>query len=160
MFENRALISSVTEDDVCLFHKISGLLHKITPYVLLCGKVRIFANCHSIARTLAETVHELKVVDGYYAGITTDDDSSHVMTHTEHSWLITPDNAIIECFPVGLMSPNPLLIPTKGKYAHAGSGYYLTSQKLAEEICRKIVNRTMFRQVRVIRKIIMQHYLQ
>ena len=79
-------------------------------------------NCHSICRALAIIIPQLKVVDGLFLGLSQKKSSKAVRAN--HSWLLTPDRAIIDPYPVGIISMSPLLVPTKGKYSSFYSGFF------------------------------------
>lgn len=61
--------------------------------------------------------------------------------YTYHSWLETPDKSIIDAYPVGFMSCNPILVITKGPQSSCGGELYIED----EETIRKFINRRTYR---------------
>lgn len=70
--------------------------------------------CHSISRLMSLVFKELTLVDGILIGLDLLPEENKVtVVHTHHSWLRTPDGAIIDPYPMGIISPtSALLIPT------------------------------------------------
>lgn len=104
-------------------------------------------NCHSIHRALAFKIPELRLVDGNYLGAVvreTDPKFTVKLQVCSHSWLVTPDDAIIDAYPVGYISANPVLVVTKGKFAPYGGNFYLPDPTVTSECCanRKVYRRT------------------
>lgn len=84
-------------------------------------------NCHSLCRALSVCIPKLTVVTGGYRGIRAINNGTEFrITLASHSWLKTPDKAIIDPYPVGVISYNPLLVPADGEsiYLSFGSGMY------------------------------------
>lgn len=82
--------------------------------------------CHSISRLISLIQKDLTLVDGYLVGIDTADPDNAKVMHTCHSWLLTPDSAIIDPYPMGLISTTTaLLMPTSGtRYCAHGASLY------------------------------------
>lgn len=94
------------------------------------GKVLFNHKCHSICmafRLWMEENKEQKVTqaDGFFAGF-----KDEKWVGWEHSWILTPDGAIIDLHPVGIVACSPLLIPTKGKEADYQSMLYFESPEV------------------------------
>jgi hypothetical protein len=51
-----------------------------------------------------------------------------------HSWLVTPDGAIIDAYPVGFLTHSPVLYVGKGEYAVFGSGFYRPLEEVLAEV--------------------------
>jgi hypothetical protein len=83
-------------------------------------------NCHSMSRAIALVIPELQLVDGYYMG------------SMIHSWLLTPDQAIIDALPVGIITTGSLLIPAAGRYMFPSMGIYNTNGKIASSLRDRI----------------------
>ena len=84
-------------------------------------------DCHTIARLISRIFPELTLVDGYIIGLDIKSSNDTIPTvNTDHSWLQTPDQAIIDPYPMGLISTTgALLIPTSGtKFVAHGSNLY------------------------------------
>lgn len=85
------------------------------------------ANCHSIVRAIGHIYKkDLSVVDGRLLGLGVRQDTKFDLLSTRHSWLVTPDGAIIDPYPVGIISQSgALLIPTsdQGHTIHGGNLY-------------------------------------
>src|SRR3989338_7413313 len=75
--------------------------------------------CHSICRAVASKVTKLKVVDGKYVGVRQRRNRKKktcrlYLRYATHSWLVTPSGSIIDPYPVGFLTPNPVLMVGKG----------------------------------------------
>lgn len=125
MFINQSLSQSVTLADRKLHGQVCNLLLDYIEFVQTTNKTSR-GNCHSITRALSSHIKELRTVDGWYVGLEMGGEKPS-LKYTPHSWLVTPDEAIIEPYPVGMLIPNPALIPTRSEYAHSGAGYYLSN---------------------------------
>jgi hypothetical protein len=114
-------------------------------------------NCHSIARLIYSFDKEnLRLVDGYIIGIKKLNYSEGDITlqQTRHSWLVTPDNAIIDPWPMGIVSPgNALLLPTQenGYNAH-GSSLYIEDAKVRDHFDARSSWRTVSSIKRILRE--------
>ncbi len=84
--------------------------------------------CHSISRLISLIFKKLNLVDGYLIGLDLVPGENKVkLVHTNHSWLCTPDNAIIDPYPMGIISKtSALLLPTSGTIycPHGGNLYH------------------------------------
>jgi hypothetical protein len=60
------------------------------------------------------------------------------MADMVHSWLITPDQAIIDVLPIGIITAGSILVPRKGRYNLPSLGVYTTSFKLVLELKNQI----------------------
>jgi len=103
-------------------------------------------NCHSICRAISIISPDLHVVSGSYVGLKhislKEDDLKLDPCWNDHSWLVTPDGAIIDPHPVGVITVAPLLAVGKGKNAPHGYGLYVPDWR----IVTKITNRKLIRQ--------------
>jgi hypothetical protein len=103
-------------------------------------------NCHSICRALSMCISELKVVDGRYLGVecVKNEDPDQVgieLKNCHHSWLVTPDGAIIDPYPVGFIITNPLLIGAKGDYTFYGYKMYFPDPRVAGRVMTRSLHR-------------------
>jgi hypothetical protein len=99
-------------------------------------------NCHSICRALARHIPELKLVDGHYIGmrvIRKGGKRNIRLAYCPHSWLKTPDGNIIDPYPVGFMSANPILVIANGPYKPFGGGPYVENADVTKTILTRIV---------------------
>lgn len=90
---------------------------------------------HSISRLLSTFMKDCRLVDGYLIGIVTSSERELSLQTTYHSWLTTPDNAIIDPWPMGIVSPGgAILIPTqKHTYNAHGSNLYYPDNNVREK---------------------------
>lgn len=103
-------------------------------------------NCHSICRALAKAIPELSLVDGNFMGLKhmrKGGKLSFAIRLSSHSWLQTPDNAIIDPYPVGLLVVNPILVVNKGIYAPFGGKMYVPDNMVTKKIAtREVANKS------------------
>jgi hypothetical protein len=90
--------------------------------------------CHSTCRAIAEHIGELKVVDGHYLGVSRRRRNDVKLRYCAHSWLTTPSGSIIDPYPVGIFSVNPIMVITRGKYKSFGGNLYWEDKKVTEVI--------------------------
>jgi hypothetical protein len=84
-------------------------------------------DCHSLARLLSLIFPECKLVDGSLIGLKKGEEVEQFYIYrTDHSWIITPDSAIIDPYPMGIMPVGSvLLVPTvENSYNVHGSNRY------------------------------------
>lgn len=92
--------------------------------------------CHSIARLLSLIFKELTLIDGVIVGFDLLPEQGKVTpVQTYHSWLITPDGAIIDPYPMGLIATtSALLIPTSNtRYCVHGGNFYHKNPRVREQ---------------------------
>ena len=90
-------------------------------------------DCHAIARVISLIFKNLTLVDGYIIGLRINPgENTATIVHTDHSWLRTPSGAILDPYPMGLISTtSALLIPTTGtRYTAHGSNFYHENAKV------------------------------
>ncbi len=84
--------------------------------------------CHSISKMISLISKDLTLVDGYLIGLELVPGETQVtIVQSNHSWLRTPDGAIIDPYPMGMISTtSALLLPTSGTVycAHGGNLYH------------------------------------
>lgn len=147
MFINYSLEPHTTPKDQKLWGEVMMLILRTEKYVAKLPKSHNpNLNCHSICRALARCVPEVKVVDGLYLGMECqrngDPDQIGVMIRNcSHSWLVTPDGAIIDPYPVGIIITNPILIGPKGPRTVFGREMYLPDPR----ITGKVMTRNIYR---------------
>ncbi len=92
-------------------------------------------NCHSICRAISLFKKELQVIDGQMIGIGKSDGSKFQLLSTNHSWLLTPDGAIIDPYLIGVVSAEGvLLIPrSTDSFAIHGCNRYLPNDDTDEK---------------------------
>jgi hypothetical protein len=105
------------------------------------GVKNLVFECHSIATAISMIITELKVVHGYYLGIKlTQKEGRDVFTLTScyHSWLVTPDGAILDPYPVGYtVLIDTVLVPTKGNLVPYGANQYVHQKGIRFRMTRK-----------------------
>lgn len=115
-----------------------GLVNKFRDHVdNLAFKDRLIYECHSICRAIAKAMPSLRLVDGNYMGlqkIPNEGSFGFELRYAAHSWLETPDEAIIDPYPVGILAANPVLVVNKGQYAPFGGQLYVADPRVTAEI--------------------------
>jgi argonaute-like protein implicated in RNA metabolism and viral defense len=90
-----------------------------------------------ICEVLGKHIKELKVMYGYQRGFIDYNEKRKrkiKMEHLRHSWLETPDGAIIEPYPPGFLSLQPLLYPKRCKFSTYGHSLYVPHQQVREKV--------------------------
>ena len=136
MYFNNAMTESLTELDRQLLLYVCTIL-KIQIFIRSEKKKEIKGNlhhtteCHTVSRMLCLILKDLTLVDGYITGFQfSDDRRTATVVHTNHSWLTTPNGAILDPYPMGVSPQNSaMLIPTKGIYTVHGANYYFPEKK-------------------------------
>ncbi len=99
--------------------------------------------CHSTCRAFSKIMPELKVIDGHYMGISREESGDQVKighTFCDHSWLETPDGAIIDPCPIGVITWDVLLIPKKGDWLAYGNWNYIPDNDITKRILNEELN--------------------
>lgn len=146
MFYNPVMVDALTKRDHELHCAVCEITINVRNYLNAHPTENYIVNCHSITRALANFIPELQVASGRHVSIKGERDEQIFVTYTIHSWLVTPDEAIIEPYPPTFLAIAPILIPTKGEYSEANSGTYLAGCSTADFI-RKHVNTWRLRHV-------------
>lgn len=121
MFVNHHLEQHTTKRDRELARRVWILIYFVCDYITL-NKTELSNEsfeCHTIARAIALVIPELKLVDGVVLGYKRRGKSPY----NYHSWLLTPDGAIIDPYPFWCLS-DVILVPTKNKYRRFGGALY------------------------------------
>lgn len=140
MVTNGALRKNTTEQDRLLLNRVTKMTLPVRGVIADREHTEnLVFECHSICRAIAINIPELIVVDGGFTGlcISVDDASqtrSGRMLLAKHSWLVTPDGAIIDPYPVGFMSLCPVLVPKEGIYAPFFANLYLPRKSTTSEL--------------------------
>lgn len=97
-----------TERDMTLYCYCEELMS-----ALLILPTGLIFNCHTICRAMAIILPELSVRSGGYQGYKRDPEipTDLALWVSEHSWLETPDGAIIDPNPVGFITWRPVMFP-------------------------------------------------
>lgn len=129
LITSRPLLANVTQIDLATHVLVCEFMSYLTAQKSEILHRGITYECHSICRALALYIN-VTVTDGAFHGLlqTTQPDgypTGHLYS-AQHSWLITPNGAIIDPYPVGVIAPMPLLVPTTSSliYRHFGAGLY------------------------------------
>jgi hypothetical protein len=143
MFYSSAITDNTTKEDVRLFCQVMSLSQAVRDGADKHPHAQFLDfNCHPISRAIAKMIPRLKLVDGNFLGLITveqEGEKRFGIQHATHSWLVTPDDAIIDAYPVGFMSVNPILVVTKGRYAPHGGNFYVPDPSVTSEISNKEV---------------------
>jgi len=146
MISNTALKRVVTRNDLRLHVELMGIGNAVRQY-LAEGKFkqdRAF-DCHAICRGVSLYNQTLRTKTGFYMGVTKVERKKGVMwvstIRCMHSWLKTPDGAIIDTYPVGFIAAHPILVASRGKYRAYGSGLYVEDKHAAEKYSTGAVQR-------------------
>jgi len=148
MLFNSRLLPNVTQADRSLFCEVARLLSRAAEAAADMRGTDGF-QCHSICRALRIRMPELRLLDGFYLGLRTLPAEKKRGVRRElmtagHSWLMTPDGAIIDPYPVGCISLNPLLIPTRGIDVAFGADLYCADPAVTSRIaCRDVWRRSV-----------------
>ncbi len=137
------LNKGITESDRQWWIKVMDRLHllhdnanKPSPQ-----KYHLRYECHSICLALKQILPELNLTHGCYLGVDITQTTGNfkcAIRNCRHSWLVTPDNAIIDPYPVGFLSPNPIIIGTS-EFDCFGRTFYLEQPSVVSEINYKKV---------------------
>ena len=139
MQTNSVLNKNTTERDWEFQQVVMFLCLRARKYMskLPYGK-RLTYDCHSIARAIKLAVPELKVVSGVYMGmewVTKGEKDIYTLVGCRHSWLVTPDGAILDPYPVGFLTLDVVMIPASaGDYTAYGQGLYRVHEIVLSEI--------------------------
>ncbi len=138
MIENGTLRALTTDADNRLWHRLCLLVMMTMDYMSNHREEtekHIF-ECHAISMAVNLVMPELKLEHGRVWGISplTKGGRRHLRS-CDHSWLRTPDGAIIDCYPPGFLVLDPVLIPVPvgdGPYtAYAANMYEVDEGSLA-----------------------------
>lgn len=131
---------AVTDEDITLLHQVCIMLRTLC--FMKGQKVKtnpewktVRVECHSVSRLMSLVFKELTLVDGILIGLDFIPTENKVtLAHTHHSWLRTPDGAIIDPYPMGLISTtSALLIPTsETRYCVHGGNLYHENPSIRE----------------------------
>ena len=147
MIRNSALEKSVTEKDKHLWGRAMMIILETAQYLHdhYPRKHDVTYECHSICRALAMFIPELTVVDGHFVGLKSRqiaEGCEFEIRNCGHSWLLTPDEAIIDPYPVGFITTNPILIGPKSDYLFYGLEYYVADSQVTRSVVNKKVTRS------------------
>ena len=121
----------VSEADVSLLYRVQYVIQELSRTITESRKLfplcNVVLDCHSITRFLAKGIPELEVVTGSYLGISrTEGERKAAVSYCPHSWLVTPDGAILDPYPVGVFATESVvLVSTKPSYWDFGASFYL-----------------------------------
>jgi hypothetical protein len=141
VFTQINLKKDFTQKDHELFAEVSHIFMALSEVRETQEKLTL--NCHSIARACAMLVPELKVIDGFYLPLRIDPKVAQPWWERtiRHSWLETPDKAIIEPYPVGYMTFFPAMLPSAEKNQDSLAHSYTPYEPIARIANRKTVIR-------------------
>mgnify|MGYP003500663595 CR=1 FL=1 len=111
--------------------------------------------CHSVALAFSLMFPNLKLANGVLIGIKWVKRAGKVrsqLTYCEHSWLVTSSGAIIDAYPVGLMTIDPILVVSKGNHKYYGGTSYYQDETIKFCISRAEIRKKAYALLRVMRK--------
>ncbi len=152
MLINSALNGAVSKLDLQILDFVTLLLNRV---VDVCVEVKIpesahpHLHCHSISRAISQNVKHVQCVDGYMLGLQPNESGQLLLVRALHSWLVTNDNTIIDPYPVGYVTPCPVLAG-KGKYAAFGCVMYQSNK----DVTKKILTPKMLRETWYLSRVI------
>ena len=135
MQTNSVLYDNTTELDREFHRKVRLITFSTRRYM---SKLSIWDKfsfeCHSIARAISMEVPELKLVSGCYYGLEWSNTREVRLVECDHSWLVTPDKAILDPYPVGFVTDDVVLVVANGVYTPFGQGLYRPDEKISPDI--------------------------
>jgi len=145
MIRNSALHKATTGRDRKIRRRVSLLMWKTWEYIAnLPHRRRLNFECHPIARAISLVIPELKLVNGNYLGLRLScakGKRALILKQCRHSWLVTPDGAILDPYPVGFTTMDVVLVATKGPYKHFGGALYWPNENVMAEVNRRKIKR-------------------
>lgn len=156
MVYSSAITNNTTKRDMSLLARVMEINNQVREYMDGVDHIKHQTlECHSICRALAKAVPDLRLIDGNYIGmkripVPEENSFRFELRYATHSWLLTPDEAIIDPYPVGYLAVNPVLVLTKGDYAAFGGEPYVADARVTAAIS----NRAMWRKSDVLYRII------
>jgi hypothetical protein len=130
----------VTQEDISLLYVINHIFESLSKALQkqrsLKPHCNISLNCHSITRFIAHGIPDLKVVTGSYFGVFPQEAGARSLKcdYCPHSWLVTPDGAILDPYPVGILATeSAVLVSTKEEYWNFGASFYFRDGGRQEE---------------------------
>lgn len=115
---------------------------------------RLNFECHSISLAISRIIPQLTCIHGLLIGMVKSecpDTKEQILRFapTIHSWLLTPDGSVIDAYPVGFMSCNPVLVITRGQPSYSGGMFY----KPDKNVGPKYITREIYRKSVVLEKL-------
>lgn len=163
MQSNNALHKATTKRDRVLHKKVRLLALEARDYLAKnYSKSKLSFECHSIARAISIIIPELKMVNGVYLGLEWSKKKTGPKCRIRtcrHSWLVTPDGAILDPYPVGFITIDVPLVVTKGLYKMFGGAFYQKNEGVTSEISWKEVEEKSLILVKMIREAEKKHTL-
>lgn len=138
MLFSNVLYNGITKNDQKLWVAVMDKLLKLNGSAdkLAGDKRRIRYECHSICQAVKWAVPELTLTHGRYLGIDLfkkEENYEYDIRNCRHSWLKTPDDTIIDPYPVGFLTVNPVIIG-KSDFGCFGRAFYFEQPDVIREI--------------------------
>lgn len=141
-------IEHTTEEDRLFLEVVEFVMEKTHNYMNLHDTIvqnSFKFVCHPTCRSLAKVLPKLRLVDGSYLGsVAVGSPFERKLAACRHSWLETPDGAIIDVCPVGITN-GPILVIGKGPWEDFGRGQYVENWGTTALVS----DRTLWRKTRV-----------
>jgi hypothetical protein len=140
MFFSTGITEHTTELDVSLCTAVTLVTRQARKLVDAApNRNELSFECHSIARAIAQSFPELTLVDGHVIGLHRTPKAkgkryTAELRYANHSWLATPDDAIIDPYPLGALAVGPLLVVNKGVYADFGGQLYVPDDDVTAHV--------------------------
>jgi hypothetical protein len=136
---NQALLGVVTAKDLEIQKRLCEISIMTLKYFSSAPDILKYTfNCHSISIALGSIEPEVKVIHGNVFGLVWTEKEPKVrqaqIKLCRHSWLLTPDGAILDAYPVGFLALDIVLVPTTGTYAPYLSALYQEDTSVLSEI--------------------------
>jgi hypothetical protein len=139
------LFEATTEKDRDLLVSVMKILWAYKNHRASVGRTEASpVNCHVICEVLGKHIKDVKVIYGYYRGFkdyTEKDKRKTKMEYLNHSWLETPEGAIIEPYPPGFLTLQPLLYPKGCNYSAYGYNSYVPHSLVKQSVMDKELRR-------------------
>lgn len=140
------LIDALTDKDREYFDKVVNLAPIFNESLnQIREEKRFTTNCHSTVRAIGFFVPGLKVRDGFYLSLTLNlhgaGGSIKQVCEIRHSWLVTPNDAVIDPYPPSFLAWSPALMPSIEKSEESLAGLYVVDHRAYPIAQRKTVLR-------------------
>jgi hypothetical protein len=140
------ILEALTERDFDLFEEVCHVTFRAQAAKEKADKVRRFtANCHTVALVIASSVPDLTLRHGQYVSLYFAEEDGKVfiknLCEVRHTWLETPDGAIIDPRPVSFTTHYPVLLPSMEKSLESLAGMYHEDAEVKSVSTRKTILR-------------------
>ena len=162
MLTNYCLRDAMSDVDNHLWQEVAVLIWDTRNLMSKVPRQRQpYFECHTMSRAIALVLPKLNCVDGFVKGFKPtveheNGDKTYIFDSCRHSWLLTPDGAIIDPYPVGFVVAQPILLPKGSIYSPFGHDMY----EADSSITTHVAGRTLYRRSIVLAKFMRQAQAQ